>query len=222
MYSRSYEGRTLRFEPSGGLLNASLVMQDKETDSYWSIMTGDAVGGEYAGTKLEEIPVATKTRWKDWVEEHPDTLVLSVQGVEDPMINPYDGYFTDDAGFRGIRARDDRLPTKAPIFAFMHGETKYAVPFDAVEGGKTWTLDDGTEIFLYRPDDAEMFMGTAAFRIRDGGFEKSGGNWVESGSGARFDYDGRQFVGASVERLPGFDTFWYTWSLTHPDTKVLR
>lgn len=223
MYSRDCEGRTLDFEPSGGLLNASLVMQDRQTDSYWSIMTGDSVGGELEGTRLEELPVGVKTQWKDWVRQHPDTLVLSVGGVEDPMLDPYEPYYADDAGFREWRrATDERLETKTPIYAFMHGDKKYAVPLEAIEGGRTWKLDDGATIFLFRPEGAELFMGTASFVIRDGGFERRGRNWLESASGARFDYDAREFVGAEVERLPGFDTFWYTWSLTHPDTEVLR
>jgi hypothetical protein len=29
VYDRNYDGKTLNFEPSGGLMNASLVMQDK-------------------------------------------------------------------------------------------------------------------------------------------------------------------------------------------------
>lgn len=36
MYGRDYEGKTLQFEPSGGLANGALILQDKETDTYWS------------------------------------------------------------------------------------------------------------------------------------------------------------------------------------------
>ena len=36
----------LNFEASGALLDASLVMRDRETDSWWSIMTSDAIGGD--------------------------------------------------------------------------------------------------------------------------------------------------------------------------------
>ena len=30
-------------------MHASLVMRDKETDTYWSIMTGDAIAGDQIG-----------------------------------------------------------------------------------------------------------------------------------------------------------------------------
>ena len=80
MYGREYEGQTLRFEASGGLMHGSLVMVDKETDSYWSIMKGSSVAGQLHGTRLDEMPLGVKAQWKDWAEQHPETLVLSVDG----------------------------------------------------------------------------------------------------------------------------------------------
>ena len=68
-------------------MQGSLVMQDKETDSYWSIMTGKSEGGAQGGTRLNELPVGVKLQWKEWVRRHPDTVVLSVDGVGGPR--PY-------------------------------------------------------------------------------------------------------------------------------------
>ena len=78
MYDRNYDGKTLSFEPSGGLMNASLVMQDRETDTFWSIMSGKAEAGALDGTALIELPVSEKMSWAEWRARHPDTLVLSV------------------------------------------------------------------------------------------------------------------------------------------------
>jgi len=119
VYGRQYDGKDLRFEASGGLMHAALVMRDKETDSYWSIMTGDAIAGDLRGTRLEEWSLGEKAQWKDWVARHPNTLVLSVNGEEHVENNPYDNYFSSDSGFRDIAARDDRLETKAPVFTFQ-------------------------------------------------------------------------------------------------------
>ena len=41
-------------------------------------------------------------------------------------------------------------------------------------------------------------------------------------AGGEFNAITRDFGGAPVDRLNGFDTFWYTWSLTHTDTELLR
>ena len=74
-------------------MNASLVMQDFETDSYWAIMRGESIAGEFKGTKLKELPFGKKAMWKDWVKEHPNTVVLSVNGREDGP-DGYQRYFS--------------------------------------------------------------------------------------------------------------------------------
>ena len=76
MYSRDYEDVTVEFEASGGLINSSLVMQDRQTDTYWSMMKGKAISGELEGNDLVELPVSEKMQWRDWKVKHPDTLVL--------------------------------------------------------------------------------------------------------------------------------------------------
>lgn len=222
MYSREYGGKKVNFEASGGLMLGSLVMQDKETDSYWSIMSGDAVAGPFAGTELEEIPAGRKMQWMDWVRLHPDTLVLSVQGREDAGRDPYEDYFASDAGFGGLEALDERLPTKEPVFAFrFHGEA-YAVPYRESEGGAIFKAD-GNEFFLFREKGSPIFQSTAAYLIRDGSVELQNEGWTHRPSGTAFDPEKLAFPEIeALEPLPGFDTFWYSWSLVQKDTVILK
>ncbi len=219
MYGRDYGQRQLNFEASGGLMHASLVMQDKETDSYWSIMTGDALAGEYRGTRLVELPYGSKMTWEAWKAEHPNTWILSVDGVEHDDNNPYDNYFSGEEGFRGMEAADDRLPTKEPIYTFQLEGQAYAVPFARFTGGATFEAGE-RRIFLYRPKDVAIFYSTVAFVSTEGGFEQREGVWHHA-SGAAFDPEQERFAG-DVPRLDGFDSFWYNWSLTHPETKLLQ
>ncbi len=178
MYGRRYDGKDLRFEASGGLMHAALVMRDKETDSYWSIMTGDAIAGDLKGTPLEEWPLGEKAQWGDWSARHPDTLVLSVNG-------------------------------------------EFAVPFSSFEDGAVFRAG-GRELLLYRPRGVAVFYSTLAFTGAEGEFERAGDGWRHVPSGAGLDPESGRFGNASVKRLDGFDTYWYMWSLTHPDTAVLK
>lgn len=223
MYGRKYRERELRFEPSGGLLHAALVMQDKETDSYWPIMTGEAIAGPYAGTRLEELPAGVKAQWRDWVAAHPDTRVLSVGGIEHVENNPYDNYMGSGSGFRDSEARDRRLPTKEPVYTFRFGAEKYAVPFRAFVDGGAFAAGERS-VFLYRPQGAALYYSTRAFSAPAAGFERRADGWYEKASGARFDPASGEFGGGRAPvpvRLDGFDSFWYIWSLTHPDTRLL-
>ena len=204
-------------------------MQDRETDSYWAIMKGEAVAGAKKGTELKELPLGKKMKWKRWKRKHPDTLVLSVNGREDGQ-DSYRTYFKSAQGFRNSRAKDKRLRTKAPIFAFKLGEQTYAVNHKELGEGQSFSLGD-RHIFLYRSVDAELFHSTVAFRTNGKGIEKRDGRWVDVGSGCAFNTENEVFsnpANATVggrescpEAFKGFDTFWYNWSLNNPSTELL-
>jgi hypothetical protein len=218
VYGRDYEGKTLNFEPSGGLTNASLIMQDKQTNTYWSLMKGEAMAGELEGQNLETLPVGEKATWKDWREKHPETKVLSINSMQDGP-NPYQSYFANAKGFRDLEAKDDRLDTKTPIFAFCSGDKKIAVAYKDVVDGMTFTLPDGKYAFLFRGKDDPLFRSTSAF-VSEKQFENQNGIWFESASENKFDVRTRSFKN-EVIKLIGFDTFWYNWSLNNPETEIM-
>jgi len=166
-------------------VNATLVMRDFETDSYWSIMTNEAIEGEKIGTKLRELPVSSKVQWREWVKKHPNTLVLSVNGKEDSSPG-YVNYFNSSKGFRGIKATDDRLSSKESIFAFEYENKKYAVTNVTIEGGKVFDLGN-LRILLYRPEDADIYYSTVAYQTKSPGFSKVESGWMEIDSGCLFD-----------------------------------
>ena len=218
MYDRKIGDRELTFEASGGLVNGTLVLQDRETDSYWPIMQAKSFHGELAGTKMREMAINDKVTWKEWRTRHPDTQVLSVNGLEDKP-KGYEKYFASPNGFRGLQASDKRLATKEPIFAFRLAEQSFAVRLSEVEGGGLFDLPEG-QIFLYRGKNADLFESTVAY-VGDA-ISSSGADWVTTHNACRFDSNTRSFVGQDCpERVSGFDTFWYSWSLNNPDTQLL-
>lgn len=207
MYDRTYEDKVLTFEASGGLINSSLVMQDRETDSFWSIMRGQSLEGELQGQPLQEIAQNRKMRWGEWRQLHPDTLVLSVNGEEDTDPG-YDGYFKSSEGFRGAAASDSRLQTKTPIFAFRFNGGSYAIPHESIVSGKALQLG-GQSLFLFRSQEDELHDSTKAFQ--------------GSAENCEFQGSSESFIGSDCPQpLTGFDTFWYNWSLNNPDTELLQ
>jgi hypothetical protein len=206
----------LNFEASGALMDASLVMRDRETDSWWSIMTSTAIGGDLNGADLMALLAGEKATWKDWRQRHPDTLVLSVGGEEHVDNNPYDNYFDSEETFRGIEISDKRLEPKTPIYTFwFHGEP-YAVPHSAFKGGRLFEVDgiDGRQLLLYRTKKGPIFESSRAYLVNE---EKASGRkakdlvaMVDSGSDE------------GIELLPGFDTFWYNWVAVNGNTHLIR
>jgi len=221
VYDRTVNNQELTFEPSGGLINSSLVMQDRETDSYWPIMKGSAAAGALEGTELNELAVNRKMKWKDWKRKHPDTLVLSVNGKEDDKA-AYGSYFKSRQGFRGASATDKRLKTKDSVFVFRIKRDSYAISIEDLGDGKTWSVS-GKQVFLYRQPDARLHDSTLAFVSKGNGIVLQDGVWVDASSGCNFDPAAGEFRGGKKCPAPlaGFDTFWYNWSLNNPGTELL-
>ena len=223
MYGRQVDERELNFEASGGLIHASLVMQDRETDSYWSIMSHSAIAGPLHGTSLRELPVGVKVQWKDWVAAHPDTRILSVGGTEHiPGTNRYDSYLKSERVFRDGEVRDDRLEAKTSIYAFDLGGVPYAVPLSKVEGGAVVQAGDRS-VFVYRPAGAAIYRSSTSFVSPEGGFIRRDGRFVHESSGATFDPATGRFAGGdgAPDPLAGVDTFWFNWSMNRPETRLL-
>lgn len=211
-------------------MNASLVMRDKQTDSWWPIMTGEALAGPMKGEPLKEIPTGRKMKWLEWKTLYPDTRALSVDGKEHDESDPYERYYTASEGFRGMKTLDERLPDKEPIFVFKLGLIPYAVPHSVIEGGAVFDLGDH-EVFLYRSPGDPVFASTAAYISESTGEEKrfieETGQWRDSVTGSTFSNQTgfaaeKTQETRAAEALAGFNTFWYIWSSTYENVRLLR
>lgn len=198
VYGRQIAGRTLELEASGALMSASLVMRDRQTDSWWSLMSSKAIGGPLEGTALPELPVGEKVLWGDWRKRHPESLVLAVEGKVHVAENRYETYFHSAETFRGHTTEDQRLPAKEPIFAFLHAGKAWAVPHRALSVATTLTVPGtGRRIQLERPTGSSVLASTRAWWLP-----------AEGDPGER-------------EPLAGFDTFWYTWVGVNAGSEIL-
>ena len=209
------DDKLLNFEASGALKNAALIMRDRETDSWWSIMTSNAIGGDLDGADLVELPAGEKTTWKSWRRRHPDTLVLSVEGEEHVDNNPYDNYFASDGTFHDLEIDDNRLDPKAPIYSFWLGGEPWAVPHEAYRGGEIFELAglDGKALLLYRTRKGPIYESSRAFLVDQELVSETNPkrllSMADAGEGG-------------IEALPGFDTFWYTWVATNTNTRLIE
>src|SRR6266516_4600192 len=72
------DGRPSTFGTSGDLVNSNLLLYDRQTDSRWPQLLGQAISGPSRGRVLEPVPLDW-TSWGRWRAVHPDTLVLSTR-----------------------------------------------------------------------------------------------------------------------------------------------
>lgn len=172
MYSRQLGNLLLEFGHAGILHEQSFVMYDKQTDSLWVHVTGQAVAGELTGAALALIP-STVTTWQLWRQRHPETLVLGGLRLGG-FIGTYGamGGRDDEVGqvvvlrgkarlypYRELRARplrNDRLD-QTNILVFYNDRYKTAYVWNRQVGDRTLTFetagrqgDDGQPLFLDR------------------------------------------------------------------------
>jgi len=226
-YSRQVDGRTLTFGVSGRLHNANLVMYDRQTETYWSQIQGEAIVGPLVPGTLELMP--STTEWSQWRDAHPETRVLSRDTGIYPAStydrDPYSGYATrDQVGF-GVDAVDDRLHSKTLVHGVVAGGRAVAYPEDTIEAQDV--INDRVGGVPVAVVEDQRDGGIRAFRRQVNGstvrFSAAEDGLVD-GSGERWTFDGAArsgpHAGASLERLPTHGFYWFAWSTFHPDTDV--
>jgi hypothetical protein len=90
----------------------------------WSQILTEAVTGPKTGTALKTFPLI-ETTWKDWKEQYPETLVLS---LKTGYLRPY---HEDPYGIRAVRA----------LGVIVGGSTK-AYSFEQLKKVKTFPVRD--------------------------------------------------------------------------------
>ncbi|TNC80426.1 MAG: hypothetical protein C9356_14305 [Oleiphilus sp.] len=92
-FEAQQNGTTMTFGVSGLLYQSDVLLYDRQSQSLWSQIMGQAVSGPKAGHTLTQLPLAHLS-WQQWREQHPNTQVLSQETgyLRDYSRDPYRGY----------------------------------------------------------------------------------------------------------------------------------
>lgn len=153
MYARQVGDRTLTFIVSGKLWRNSMIMQDLETNSLWSHVTGECLEGELVGTHLTMVPMV-QTSWTKWVAAHPDTRVLKKS--EEVKSSRYESYFQDPERTGIFRAKylREKMPGKELIQGLVLGPHPLAIRDSALSPGVAREVEiGGVQVTVVRGED---------------------------------------------------------------------
>lgn len=117
-FDRRVDGQVLEFGVSGKLQNNDLVMYDRQTESLWQQITGEAIVGEYLGKKLGQVSM-DGMRWSQFKEEHPQGKVLSRETgfSRDYSVYPYGSYEQDRSTLFPVEGGvDERIHPKTVVY----------------------------------------------------------------------------------------------------------
>ncbi|MDY6768594.1 MAG: DUF3179 domain-containing protein [Candidatus Nanohaloarchaea archaeon] len=227
-FERMVDGRRLEFAHSGRLYNGNMVMADRSTGTRWSQFTGAALDGELGGADLTRID-AHIVRWGIWRENNPGGQVLSRHTGQFPP-----SHYLDQPYFAYHRSRD--VPTgggfdihpKRVVHGIAVGDDAVAYR-DAHLRAENLVEDRvGTvAVMVVQDERRDRFL---AFNRTVGGnalsFTLVNGTLRDTATGSRWAWNGRAVTGPLAgTRLQPIDltrSYWYTWKLFHPDTRLYR
>ena len=220
------------FGTSGFLFQSNKLMYDRQTRSLWHSLTGEPVIGKLAhsGLKLELLPV-TLTTWEEWLEQNPETTVLSLDtGHRRLYLHPsneqaaYYGYFNSPDVMFPAYLTDDRLAAKQRVHALRFFGAASAYPIEIltrelvvndVVGPQEVVIVADPEAMsarTYDPMGHRFAPGASATQLID----ENGAAWRLTEEALVREDDASQ----TLPRLPGHDSFWFGWYAFHPQTEL--
>ena len=247
VFDRRLNGVVHDFGVSGNLRLSDLIMWDRQTETWWQQLTGEAIVGELAGRRLTFIP-APIVSWQTFKEAYPDSPVLSRETGHRRSYgtNPYSGYDrVDNPPFLFIGEEDGRLLPKERVVAIEVNGIDASFPFFTLEkervvnytvGGEDVVVffEFGTQSALDQRsiDDSRDIGSTGVFVPEADGrkltFRLEGtpedGSIVDNETGSTWSILGSAIsgplAGTQLERIVHQDHFWFAWAAFKPNTLI--
>lgn len=245
VFDRRLDGRTLDFGTTGKLRYSDLVMYDRQTESWWQQVTGEAIVGEMTGKRLVFLP-SQIISWEIFKLTYPGGKVLNRETGHRRSYgsNPYVGYDDINASpflYRG--PKDGRLPPMERVVTISLNGEDVAYPFsvmekvrvvnDAVGGrpivvvftkGVTSALDGGSI-----PDSRDVGTAGVFERTLEGKvltFKTSGVRFIDTQTGSTWNFLGiataGPVIGKRLVAVVNGNHFWFSWAVFRPTTRIYK
>ena len=246
VFERELDGALYDFGVSGNLRNSDLIMWDRQTQSWWQQLTGEAIAGELAGARLRVVP-AQIVAWSVFADAYPDGLVLDRPTASGRYgSNPYAGYDAlNSHPFLYPPPTDPRLPPKERVAAVEINGQAAAFPYSRLAEERVVHHEVGGEaVVVFFQFGAASALGAASIaQAADVGstgvFRPSldgraltfapsdaagGAAFTDNETGSGWSILGSAvsgpLAGSQLPRLEAQDHFWFAWAAFKPETAV--
>nr|AGF93081.1 hypothetical protein FLSS-9_0013 [uncultured organism] len=202
VFSRNVDGQMLEFGVSGKLYNSNLVMYDRETETLWSQIKGQAIVGPLTSKKLE-VYHSDIVEWGNWKGVYSETEILSRETeAYEPFVyerNPYSMYETVRNSNELIYDNNTKIHNLAIVYGISAGEESTAYPEIIVEKhGKIHDKVGNQQITVVFDPDLETVK---IFK-------------------EHLEGDPTDIVASGAERLKTHGIYWGAWKDFNPEGKV--
>lgn len=240
-FDRRLGDRTLDFGVSGVLRHSDMIMYDRQTESWWQQIVGEAIVGELLGERLTILP-SFLVSWEDFKEAFPDGRVLSRDTGYSRQYgrNPYELY-DRQTPFLFFGEPDKRLRPLDRVVVVEEGEDAIAFPLTELENEPVvhYTVGGQEIVVLFQfgansaLDDSSVADGrdvgaAAVYRPEVDGmpltFSAVDEYFVDNETGSRWTLLGLAvdgpLAGKKLEPVVHGTHFWFAWAVFKPFTTV--
>ncbi len=225
MYQTEFAGQHYELGTSGFLYRSNKLMYDHGTESMWSTLQGEPVVGPLVGKgiKLERGHVVTTT-WGEWKNQHPDTLVLSLDTGHDRDYGEgvaYKEYFSNDKLMFQVTQRDDRLKNKDQVVALRDDTEQLAVAAKFLNENPVYHDQLGEKRFVI------LTTAGGANRVYESGQHQfvqwNGTDQVTDDQGKVWQVTEQAITQneTRLDRMPSHRAFWFGWYAQFPNTRLV-
>lgn len=248
-FDRRSGGQTLTLGVTGMLRNSDMLMYDRETESWWQQVLGEAIVGELTGTRLTQLP-AQIISFEQFTATFPAGRVLSRETGHKREYgrNPYAGY--DNIANRPFLFRgklDGRLTPmeKLVTLSVAQGEGQIDKAYPHSITRKQRVIHDrlGTQpLVIFHADGALSALDQAEISAsrqtgsvgvfdprlgkRQLTFKFAGSKFVDEETGSEWNIAGQaisgELKGAELRALPHGHEFAFAWLVFKPQTLIYR
>ena len=242
-FDRRLDGRVLDFGVSGMLRHSDMVMYDRQTESWWQQISGEALVGDLTGKVLNQIP-SQIVSFGQFTNAFPDGKVLSRETGHNRTYgnNPYRGY--DDITKTPFLYRgkpDERLKPMEKVIAIELDSVTKAYPHTVTR--KKRVLHDRvgkTEIVIFHADGASSALDRERIsESKDAGssgvfipeidgqkltFVSADNEFVDEQTKSRWNVFGQatdgKLKGKQLKQIGHGDYFAFAWLVFKPKTEI--
>ncbi len=204
-------------------------MQDLQTKSLWSQVTGECISGSMEGTNLSLVSAA-HTTFSEFEKNYPDGVMLKKE-EKGSAESSYNKYF-DDPEKLGIFGRPNsynELDGKDLVFGLRLDDRELAVSTEYLSRNRFLAISDNSVpiVITYnlsgKTAAAFSLNGIAKNLLPDLKIED--GKIIITGTNTEWDADTGKIVsgnGKDLDLYPLITSYWFAWISFFPDTELVK
>jgi len=229
IYKRKINDKTLSFGVLGNLYHGNLIMYDKETDSEWIQLTGEAISGHYSDSRLDMGPPISQTKWKN-IQDKKNILVLQPQLDLDfyhSFFQKYTGRKTGLSLLQNVKIRNDIDSYTNGIGITIHKTAKF-YPLSQIQEKQVIndTIDGWHTVLIYNAANETTHIYRRYIEDKLLTFTLINNVLEDNETHSQWSFEGRAISGAlkgeSLEVPSSRMSYWFAWSSFYPNTTIWK